>query len=626
MCAAIVPLRRFFDPRRMAIDPRRVAIVGPAQFSDRRPRSFAPSPLLLLRLTGNRLSLQAMLLGWLASSGDMAAWHGSSRGCCWPWQRPAARCRWTGTRCGTASPTPPTDRGPRRTPSPRSTPASWTRTPERFLPWTPAPPQDVTPPKDAVAPPGDATTGDSAAACLPDPTVACPSDPAYSGFSCSGGAQPSSGFPGLTCMASGGAAMTYCCKGNWCGVPSDNPCDTCMATSCAASDCLCANFGPALDDAGDTACWDYLGCIDTCPDSLAACESECAGAYSGRGLCSRDRQGGARLHAAVLRRTLRVVGSGPRRKTDTEDPGASQPDVRSSARGGHRVGGGGGGSEHLVERREHEAVGEGLAKARGALPGPHRGQRPSARSAWTASHSRSSARRPRGNSFSCRPSAGSATSPWPRATAVRAMSMSAFARRRAPRPCRDRRGNRRGGQPQPAAGVRQPGPPATATPGRSRSARDAARLRSRPSPRAPRRPGAFAGRDERRMPGRAEGDADHDPPEAERVPTRARPRAPPCPHPAGAGPGPGCRRRRSTGERTRAEGGSVCAHEGQDRVARLRGRLGAQGGLSAAGPPARGTTDRALRRSCVTSIQARAARRRLKSRAPCQAEPRSTPC
>ncbi len=145
--------------------------------------------------------------------------------------------------------------------------------------------QDVMPPKDAVAPPGDATTGDSAAAaCLPDPTVACPSDPAYSGFSCSGGAQPSSGFPGLTCMASGGAAMTYCCKGNWCGVPSDNSCDTCMATSCAASDCLCANFGPALDDAGDTACWDYLGCIDTCPDSLVACESECAGPYSGQTL------------------------------------------------------------------------------------------------------------------------------------------------------------------------------------------------------------------------------------------------------------------------------------------------------------------------------------------------------
>ena len=141
----------------------------------------------------------------------------------------------------------------------------------------------VTPLKDAIAPAGDATTADSGT-CTPDPTVACPSDPAYSGFSCTGAAQPSSSFSGLACMPAGGAAMTYCCEGNWCGVPSDNPCDTCTATFCAAADCLCANLGPSLDDAGDTACWDYTGCVYACPDSLSACESECVGPYSGQTL------------------------------------------------------------------------------------------------------------------------------------------------------------------------------------------------------------------------------------------------------------------------------------------------------------------------------------------------------
>ena len=76
--------------------------------------------------------------------------------------------------------------------------------------------------------------------------------------------------------------MTYCCKGNWCGDPGGNSCDNCISAYCAAPDCLCANLGPALDDAGDTACWDYTNCVLECSYGVSGCESQCSGTYDGQ--------------------------------------------------------------------------------------------------------------------------------------------------------------------------------------------------------------------------------------------------------------------------------------------------------------------------------------------------------
>jgi hypothetical protein len=143
------------------------------------------------------------------------------------------------------------------------------------------------PPSDATAP-GDATdgavSGDSpSGTCLPDPTIACgASDTAYSGFSCTGTAQPSSAFPGVTCLTQGtsGGTTTFCCKGAWCQELTMTSCDSCFAASCGAPDCLCANLGSPVDDAGDTACFSYVICVFNCNGSLSQCQSSCAGGYS----------------------------------------------------------------------------------------------------------------------------------------------------------------------------------------------------------------------------------------------------------------------------------------------------------------------------------------------------------